>query len=237
VCYLCFFTNGLVNDVVIWDDLFLCGEGKILQTGIALLQVDVAQTAVEEDLARVELELEAELLVVDVVVAAQVEQRVVEVCEGLLEVAHEEVGDALLEVGDGEVLVQPHSALVAVDGLFMFAKGGVDDTAVEEDLGRVGDGIEVFQGLVEFIVVVAGEGGDPRLDFLQWWWLAEWRWAWWAWWGSNGKEGRKERTCFSDIVTEKSQQQPPGLEGGATGRQRASNDEARTSRGRNGVVL
>jgi hypothetical protein len=119
----------------------------------------------------------------------------------------------------------------------MFAKGGVDDTAVEEDLGRVGDGIEVFQGLVEFIVVVAGEGGDPRLDFLQWWWLAEWRWAWWAWWGSNGKEGRKERTCFSDIVTEKSQQQPPGLEGGATGRQRASNDEARAGRGRNGEVL
>jgi hypothetical protein len=57
----------------------------------------------------------------------------------------------------------------------MFAEGGVDDTAVEEDLGRVGDGVEVFQGLVEFIVVVAGEGGDPRLDFLQWWWLAEWR--------------------------------------------------------------
>jgi hypothetical protein len=49
----------------------------------------------------------------------------------------------------------------------MFAEGGVDDTAVEEDLGRVGDGVEVFQGLVEFIVVVAGEGGDPRLDFLQ----------------------------------------------------------------------
>ena len=183
--YLCFFADGLVNDVVIGHDLFLCGKGQILQTGVSLLQVDVAQTAVEEDLTRVELELEAELLVVDVVVAAQVEQRVVKVCEGLLEVAHEEVGDALLEVGDGEVLVQPHSALVAVDGLFMLAEGGVDDAAVEEDLGRVGDGVEVFEGLVELVVVVAGEGGDPRLDFLGGW-LAMW---WRRRWGSGSGSG------------------------------------------------
>jgi hypothetical protein len=54
------------------------------------------------------------LLIVDVVVAAEVEESVVEVGEGLLKVAHEEIGHALLEVCNGEVLVQPHSALVAV---------------------------------------------------------------------------------------------------------------------------
>ena len=93
----------------------LRSEGQILESSISLLQVDVAKTAVEEHLTGVQLELQAELLVVDVVVAAQVQQRVVEVGKRFLEIAHEEVGHTLLEVCDGEILVQTHSALVAVD--------------------------------------------------------------------------------------------------------------------------
>jgi hypothetical protein len=49
----------------------------------------------------------------------------------------------------------------------MLAQCGVDDTHVEEDLARVGDLFELAEGIVELIVVVAGEGGNPRLDFLR----------------------------------------------------------------------
>jgi hypothetical protein len=42
----------------------------------------------------------------------------------------------------------------------------MDDTAVEEDLGGVGDAVEVLQGVLEFVVVVVAEGRDPSLDFL-----------------------------------------------------------------------
>ena len=50
--------------------------------------------------------------------------------------------------------------------LLMLSECGVDHTAVEQDLGRVGDLVEDFQCLVEFVVVVAGEGCHPGLDFL-----------------------------------------------------------------------
>lgn len=71
--YLCLLVNGLVDDVVILDDLLLDRVGQVLHTGVLLLQVDVAQAAVEEHLARVELEEKAELGVVDHCVAAKVE--------------------------------------------------------------------------------------------------------------------------------------------------------------------
>jgi hypothetical protein len=70
-----------------------------------LLQVDVAQATVEEDFAGVELEEETKLGVVDHGIAAEVEEGIVEVRKSLFEVAEEEIGNALLEVGDGEVLV------------------------------------------------------------------------------------------------------------------------------------
>ena len=113
--YLCILVDGLVNYIVVRNHLLLRSEGQILQTRIPLLQVDVAETTVERDLAGIQLEFQAKLFVVDVVVAAQVQERVVEVGQRFLEVAHEEVGHALLEVCDGEVLVQTHSALVAID--------------------------------------------------------------------------------------------------------------------------
>jgi hypothetical protein len=170
---------------VVRNHLLLRGERQILQTSVSLLQVDVAETTIKQNLAGVKLELQAELLVVDVVVAAQVQEGVVEVCKRLLEVAHEEVGYALLEVCDGEVLVQTHSALVAVDlecmstrshahraelvvtyRLLVLAECRMDDTAVEQNLGSVRDAVKDLQCLVELVVVVAGEGCHPGFDFL-----------------------------------------------------------------------
>lgn len=43
----------------------------------------------------------------------------------------------------------------------------MDDTHVEQNLGRIGNLLEISQSFVEFIVVVSREGGDPRLYFLQ----------------------------------------------------------------------
>ena len=113
--HLCFLLDGLVNHVVVLDHLLLGRICQILQAGLFLLQVDVAEAAVEQHLARVQLEHEPELLVVDGRVPAQVEEGVVEVGEGLFEVAEQEVGHALLEVCDGEVLVEADGALVAGD--------------------------------------------------------------------------------------------------------------------------
>lgn len=48
----------------------------------------------------------------------------------------------------------------------MFTERGVNNTTVEQDLGCVGDLVENFQCLVELVVVVAGEGCHPGLDFL-----------------------------------------------------------------------
>lgn len=79
------------------------------------MKVNIAETAVEENLAGVQFELQAELLIVDVVVATEVQKSVVEIGQGFLEIAHQEIGYTLLEVGNGKILVQTHSALVAID--------------------------------------------------------------------------------------------------------------------------
>lgn len=113
--YLCLLSDGLVNDVVIFYHLFLHCVRQILHASILLLKIDVAQTTVEEDLARVELKEQSQLCVVNHCVAAKVEQRVVEVCQCFLEVAQKEVRDTLLEIGDSEILVQTDSTLVAFD--------------------------------------------------------------------------------------------------------------------------
>lgn len=95
--------------------LLLDGVLQILHTGFHLLQVDVAETTVEQDLARVELEDQPELPIVDQRVAAEVKKCVVEVRQGLLEITQQKVGNTLLKVSDGEVLVEFDSALVAFD--------------------------------------------------------------------------------------------------------------------------
>jgi hypothetical protein len=49
----------------------------------------------------------------------------------------------------------------------MFANGCVDNTAVEQDLGSIGDGIENPQGFLELLVVIVPKRLDPRLYFLR----------------------------------------------------------------------
>jgi len=57
-------------------------------------------------------------------------------------------------------------AMCVTHRLLMFAESRVDDAAIEQDLGGVGDLVKDLQCDVEFIVVVAGEGCHPGFDFL-----------------------------------------------------------------------
>jgi hypothetical protein len=50
--------------------------------------------------------------------------------------------------------------------LLMLSECRMDDTAVEQNFGCVGDSVEDLQCLVELVVVVAGEGCHPGFDFL-----------------------------------------------------------------------
>lgn len=63
-------------------------------------------------------------------------------------------------------LVQVVSPRGTTYGLLVFSQCRVDDAHVEEDLASLRDLVELAEGIVEFIVVVAGEGCDPGLDFL-----------------------------------------------------------------------
>ena len=70
----------------------------------------------------------------------------------------------------------------------------MDDTAVEQNLGRVRDAVERLQCLVELVVVVAGEGCHPGFDFLprhQQLTRTE---------GALERRG-KARTCFRDMTS------------------------------------
>jgi len=73
MAYLCLFLNGIINHVMIWSHLFLLCEAEILHTSFLLLQVHVTETTIEEDFAGVEFELQAQLLIIDVGVASEVE--------------------------------------------------------------------------------------------------------------------------------------------------------------------
>lgn len=48
----------------------------------------------------------------------------------------------------------------------MFSDGCVDDAAVEEDLGGVGDCIESRQGFFELLIVIVAQRLDPSFYFL-----------------------------------------------------------------------
>ena len=93
--------------------LFPRGKLEILKTRSNLLEVDIAKPPIEEYLAGKQPELEAQLLVVNRGVAPQIEQGVIEVGQGLFEIAQQEVRYAFLEVGNGEILVTADGALVA----------------------------------------------------------------------------------------------------------------------------
>lgn len=92
---------------------------EVLHARGHLPQVSVTQAAVEEDLAREEPELQAQLLVIDGGVATQVEQSVIEIGQRLLEITQQKVRHSLLEVGNGEILVQTDGTLVTLDLRFV----------------------------------------------------------------------------------------------------------------------
>lgn len=48
----------------------------------------------------------------------------------------------------------------------MLAKGGVDDAHVKQNLGGVGNLLEIAQCLIELIIVVPRERGNPCFYFL-----------------------------------------------------------------------
>lgn len=56
----------------------------------------------------------------------------------------------------------------------MFAQCGMNYAHVKENLARVTDLVEFSQGIVKLIVVVAGQGRYPSLDFL---WQAVCQWS------------------------------------------------------------
>ena len=111
--YLCSLTNSIVDNIMVLRDLLLGRKLEILQPQPNLLEVDIAQPPVKQHLTREQPELEPQLLVVNRRVAAQIEQGVVEVGQGLFEIAQQEVRYAFLEVGNGEILVTADGALVA----------------------------------------------------------------------------------------------------------------------------
>lgn len=49
----------------------------------------------------------------------------------------------------------------------MLSEGGVNHAHIEENLGCIGNWLEVLQCLVELVVVVPREGGDPTFYFLE----------------------------------------------------------------------
>jgi hypothetical protein len=79
------------------------------------LQIDVAETAVEQNLTGVQFEEQTQLRIVDHGVASEVQERIVEVGQSLFKVAQEEIGNSLLEVGDCEILIKFDSTLIALD--------------------------------------------------------------------------------------------------------------------------
>lgn len=107
--------DSLINDIVILNHLLLDGILQVLHASFHLLKVDVAQTTIEENLARIELEKKTQLSIVDQGVATKVEEGVVEVCQCFLKVGQKKVGDSLLEICNGEILIELDGALVALD--------------------------------------------------------------------------------------------------------------------------
>lgn len=52
------------------------------------------------------------------------------------------------------------------NSLLVLAERGVNDAHVKKNLGSIRDLLELLEGFVKFIVVVVGQRGHPRFDFL-----------------------------------------------------------------------
>jgi hypothetical protein len=68
--------------------LLLLRKLKVFHSRSILLQVNVAQTPVEQHLAGVQFELQSQLLVVDVTISPKIEESIIEICEGLFKVTN-----------------------------------------------------------------------------------------------------------------------------------------------------
>lgn len=55
---------------------------------------------------------------------------------------------------------------MATYSFLVLAKCGMDDTHIEEDFRCIRNVLEVFQCIVEFVVVIPPQGGDPGFYFL-----------------------------------------------------------------------
>jgi len=149
-----------------------------------LLEIDIAKPSIKHNLAGEQFELQSELLVVDVVVPSEIVKCFVEIGQCLFKITHQEIGDALLEVCDCQVVVELDGAEVAIDlarvsksifllfhkrtySFLVLSKRGMYDSHVEQYLRGIGNLAELAKGLVELIVVVVVERGHPRLDFLE----------------------------------------------------------------------
>ena len=81
------------------------------------------------------------------------------------------------------------NSLLVTYSFVVFAQRSMDDATVEEYFRGVGNIVKGLQRLLEFIVVVMPQGGDPSLDFLE----AR---------SAEKADSRESRrlTCFNDIV-------------------------------------
>lgn len=86
-------------------DFFPRSIFEILQARSHLSQVDIAKTPIEEHLTREEPKLKSQLFIIDGRISSQIKQSVVKVGQGFLEIAQQEIRNAFLEIGNGEVLV------------------------------------------------------------------------------------------------------------------------------------
>ena len=62
-----------------------------------------------------------------------------------------------------------YSAIPDFEGpyrFFMFSQRRMNHTAIEQNLWGVGNTVEGFESLVDLVIVVLSEGGDPGFDFL-----------------------------------------------------------------------
>jgi hypothetical protein len=92
--------NSIVDNLMVRRHLLLHRIIEILHACCILLQVHIAQSAIEKDFARVQPKFKAQLFIVNVGISSQVEQGVVEIGQSFLKVANEEVRYSLLEVCD-----------------------------------------------------------------------------------------------------------------------------------------
>lgn len=90
--------DGIVDDAVLLGCLLTTSVLHVSETLLHLAHVDLSEASIEEDFGGVELELEAELLVVDELVSAEVEEGGGEVVVGSIVASEKEVGDTALEV-------------------------------------------------------------------------------------------------------------------------------------------